>query len=90
MTPKPPDPHASTINPTDDHDGEKATCYVCETDLTPSSSSNRKLKNGVKDKEKDKNTKEPQRGTVELQSEGTGFAGGGKNMAKREGVAFQC
>ncbi|KAI4219853.1 MAG: hypothetical protein LQ349_008242 [Xanthoria aureola] len=89
MTPKPPDPHASTINQND----EKATCYVCETDLTPSSSSsssNRKLKNGTKDKEKDKGTKEPQRGTVELQSEGTGFAGGGKNMAKREGVAFQC
>lgn len=86
MTPKPPDPHASTVNETDNDDSEKATCYVCETDLTPPS--NRKFKD--QNKTKDKNAKEPQRGTVELQSEGTGFAGGGKNMAKREGVAFQC
>ncbi|KAL8664095.1 MAG: hypothetical protein Q9168_007975 [Polycauliona sp. 1 TL-2023] len=80
MTPKTRDPHP---DPSDNNDG-KATCYVCETDLT---ASNRKK--GKKDKGS-KDEKETEGGVVELRSEGTGFAGGGTNMAKREGVAFQC
>ena len=80
MTPKPRDPHS---DPSDNND-EKATCYVCETDLTPSN-----RKKGKKDK-CSKDDKEAERGVVDLRSEGTGFAGGGTNMAKREGVAFQC
>jgi nitric oxide synthase-interacting protein len=53
-------------------------CYVCDTDLT--SVPEKKSK-----KEKDR---APGPGLVEIRSEGTGFASGGKAVVKRDGVAF--
>ncbi|KAF2187250.1 zinc finger-containing protein [Zopfia rhizophila CBS 207.26] len=63
---------------------ETVHCYVCDADLT--SAPEKKEKEGKKKKDKEKC---PKPGLVEIRSEGTGFAGGGKNMVKREGVAFQ-
>ena len=80
-----------------DDDGERdgtVRCHVCSEDVTPG----RKVKGkGKKDgsagdekaKEKEKEGK-IERGLVELSSEGTGFAGGGGNMVKKQGLAFQC
>lgn len=93
MTPssKPPDPYAEAGG----EGGEGTRCYVCETDLTekPGEGGRDKKQKQKHDGEKEGHGKEkglPKRGLVEIRSEGTGFAGGGKNMAKREGVAFQC
>jgi nitric oxide synthase-interacting protein len=75
----------------EEHD-ETVRCYVCQEDVTPGRrSKKRKTVEGGGEGEKEKG-KEPKvdRGLVELSSEGTGFAGGGKNMVKRQGVAFQC
>lgn len=55
-------------------------CYVCETDLTDAKSR--------VDSKKDKDRIKP--GIVPISCEGTGFAGAGANVAKREGTAFQC
>lgn len=66
-------------------------CYVCSADLTgrlASSKSERPEKDGERRKKKEKEKLDP--GLVEIRSEGTGFAGGGTNMVKREGIAFQC
>lgn len=84
----PPDPHAADTNAGEE---ERVVCYVCETDLTLRGSKGKeKEKDKGKDK-KDRGEKEALRpGLVEISSEGTGFAGGGKNMAKRDGIAFQC
>lgn len=59
----------------------KLRCYVCDTDLGGGGKAGKEGKDG-KDKVKS--------GLVELNSEGTGFASGGKNMVKKEGTAFQC
>jgi nitric oxide synthase-interacting protein len=66
------------------HD-ETVRCYVCQENVTPSAA---KKKEGD-EKKKDKKDK-IDRGLVELCSDGTGFASGGTNMVKRQGVAFQC
>ena len=58
---------------------------MCETDL---SAKKMKVNNGEESSKPDKSSVKP--GLVELRSEGTGFAGGGNNMAQKKGVAFQC
>lgn len=78
MTPAQPDPHNPSAAA-----HEAVRCYVCDTALTPKKSSK-------KDKDKDKEKEKITSGMVEISSEGTGFAGGGKNLVEREGVAFQC
>jgi nitric oxide synthase-interacting protein len=79
-----PDPHA-------DGKGEvRRRCYVCEADLSERPKKKKEKKAEGRDGE-DKEEKERLRpGLVEISAEGTGFAGGGKNMARKEGTAFQC
>ncbi|KAF2126183.1 zinc finger-containing protein [Dothidotthia symphoricarpi CBS 119687] len=60
---------------------ETVHCYVCDADLSPAVEKEGRKKKG----EKERGVKP---GLVEIRSEGTGFAGGGKAMVKREGVAF--
>jgi len=74
----------------EEHD-ETVRCYVCQEDVTPGRRSKKRktVEGGEGEKPKEKEAK-VDRGLVELSSEGTGFAGGGKNMVKRQGVAFQC
>lgn len=64
---------------------ESVHCYVCDADLTARKKKSKKEKDGEGGKEKEKVNP----GLVEIRSEGTGFASGGKAMVKREGVAFQ-
>ncbi|MCJ1475263.1 hypothetical protein MMC13_003925 [Lambiella insularis] len=88
MTPlqQAPDPHAIS-GEADVMDGVR--CYVCEEDLTDKGVTKKpKGQTDGKHRKEDKEKLRP--GLVEIAAEGTGFAGGGKNMAKREGVAFQC
>ncbi len=69
-------------------------CYVCDTDLDDNSSGsslkNDKIitKSSGKSQKKEKSKLKP--GVIEIKTEGTGFAGGGKNVVKKAGVAFQC
>lgn len=81
------DPHAAADNNEESLIG-RILCYVCETDITPKGN-NHKSSSSSKDKDKEKSNKlKP--GLVEIRSEGTGFAQGGDNIAKKQGVAFQC
>jgi nitric oxide synthase-interacting protein len=72
-------PHAQDPDAKESHG--KVLCYVCETDVTA-----QKRRPGKENRGKDKIAP----GLVDISCEGTGFAGGGTNMTKREGVAFQC
>ncbi|KAK6517867.1 hypothetical protein TWF506_005045 [Arthrobotrys conoides] len=64
----------------------KIQCSVCETDLSEPSGSKSSKKT-----EKDKYKDSIKPGLVQISSDGTGFtAGGGKVLAKKEMVAFQC
>ncbi|KAK6519628.1 hypothetical protein TWF281_003452 [Arthrobotrys megalospora] len=75
------DPHASFAGKE-----QRIQCSVCEADLTEPSTSKSSKK---RDKDKDKDAIKP--GLVQISSDGTGFtAGGGRVLAKKEMVAFQC
>ena len=82
----------SAHNPIEDDDGATVRCYVCQEDITLG----RKVKkskgrtNGLEGGEKKSKESKIERGTVEISSEGTGFAGGGRNVVKKHGLAFQC
>lgn len=79
---KPPEKSAHDM----EHD-DTIRCYVCQEDVTPGRRIKTKKERSAEAKEKGSNI---ERGLVELSSEGTGFAGGGKNMVKKDGTAFQC
>jgi nitric oxide synthase-interacting protein len=67
----------------------KVLCYVCETDVTERTvKPSRDNEQDGKSKKMEKEKIRP--GLTEISCEGTGFAGGGANIAKKEGVAFQC
>ncbi|KAF2804000.1 uncharacterized protein BDZ99DRAFT_526042 [Mytilinidion resinicola] len=80
-------PHHRHHRDAHDEDPEPETihCYVCDADLT--TPQQKKAKHGKEHKKDKERGLKP--GLVEIRSEGTGFAGGGKNVVKRQGVAFQ-
>ncbi|KAF2198045.1 hypothetical protein GQ43DRAFT_474900 [Delitschia confertaspora ATCC 74209] len=80
----------------DAHDAEPESenihCYVCDANLTErKETENKEKEKEGKEGKKGKKEKEkgPRPGLVELKTEGTGFAGGGKNMVEKKGIAFQ-
>lgn len=72
----------------DGPDPETVHCYVCDADLTgPREGTEMEGKDGKDGKKKKEKGVKP--GLVEIRSEGTGYASGGKSLVKRQGVAFQ-
>ena len=69
-------------------------CYVCNANLSSLSSARptgdqEERERGAQGDERGKKGALPP-GLVEISSEGTGFAGMGKNTVEREGIVFQC
>ena len=69
-------------------------CYVCSENLSSKTRANGKLDDEAGTGEQEGKQKKKKQmikpGLVEIQSEGTGFAGGGANTVKKVGIAFQC
>jgi len=80
---------ADTGHAWDDGAGEGPTlsCYVCSEDVSPRNSTKAEKK---KKSKRGEDEEDKERGMFDIACEGTGFAGGGTNYVKREGVAFQC
>ncbi|KAI9712017.1 MAG: hypothetical protein M1820_001725 [Bogoriella megaspora] len=76
-------PQTTTTAQDADAESSVVRCYVCEADLTERKKGKKEGKNG-KEKEKIRP------GLIEMSSDGTGFAGGGKSFVQKHGVAFQC
>lgn len=71
------------------------SCYVCSTNVTSHgqtgpTAEQKESRTKMKKKKKDGDGGEGNSGLYDIACEGTGFAGGGTNLVKREGVAFQC
>lgn len=74
-----------------EREGAAVTCYVCEADLSGDGRADGERQGDKEKISKRKAKKDGLRpGLVEIRSQGTGFAGGGKNMVEKAGVAFQC
>ena len=91
MTPvSTPDPH----NPGAEHGVLR--CYVCDMNLSgraEESGTANGEEGGKKHKKKHRKDKAKEgikHGIVEIHSDGTGFASGGKNVVEKQGIAFQC
>lgn len=81
------DPHAELTRSGEKEREKEIRCYVCESDLSTKATP---VADSKKKKRSEKGNAGVMPGVVELRCEGTGFAGGGGNMVKARGTAFQC
>ncbi|KAK7519777.1 uncharacterized protein IWZ02DRAFT_302670 [Phyllosticta citriasiana] len=90
LTPETHDPHHTPATETGEQpEAGIVRCYVCEEVVSESKAKTK----DKKDKKKEKKKKDGvglKPGLVEIRCEGTGFAGGGKAVVEKKGVAFQC